>query len=158
MRYLFVDAYNVIHAIEELRMALGKGLDSARDRLMEYALSIHDAELVQMVLVFDGNRKQLEVDYPLKKKTFELVYAPARISADGVIEQLLTRVSKPENVTVVSNDGMVREATRVGSAATITAQEFCDWAISCKKRLERDAVQRNKAFEKEWKNNIDIKL
>ncbi len=156
-RYLLIDAYNVIYAIEDLRRVLKRSLDSACDRLSERAMLIHDAEGIHTVLVLDSSNKSLEALYPLgETKTFELIYAPAHLSADGVIEQLLTRVAEPEHVTVVSNDGMIRESARVNKANIITAQEFCDWAHSCKKRLEGDTVHRRRAFEKEWRNTIEF--
>ena len=154
-RYLFIDAYNVIHANEDLRRVLNKDLDNVRNRLAERVSAIHDAEGVHTVLALDSNRTSLEVEYPFGKKSFEFVYAPARLSADGVIEQLLTRVKDPANVTVASNDAMVRECARVNKAISITAQELFDWASSCEQRLLRDAEQRRKAGKAEWRNGID---
>ena len=155
-RYLFIDAYNVIHATKALRKTLDYSLDSARDQLAERVMSIHNADSVHTVLVLDSQRDSLEVSHPLGKKTFELVYAPGWLSADGVIERLLTRISEPADVTVASNDAMVREAARVNGAVTISANELFDWVCACEKRLTRTAEQRCKANEKEWKNGIDL--
>ena len=67
-RYLFIDAYNVIHAIGDLRKALGKSLDSARDQLAERVVSIHDAEGVHTVLILDSRSEALTIDHPFGKK------------------------------------------------------------------------------------------
>ena len=155
-RYLFIDAYNVIHAVADLRRALNKDLDSARNLLAEKVVSIHDTEGVHTILVLDSHRKSLEVEHPFGKKSFEFVYAPARLTADGVIEQLLTRVKDPSNVTVASNDAMVRECTRVNRAISITSQELFEWASVCDQRLLRDVEQRRQANKIEWRNRMDL--
>ncbi|MGK0176928.1 MAG: putative RNA-binding protein with PIN domain [Lentimonas sp.] len=155
-RYLFIDAYNVIHAVEDLRKALDKSLDSARDQLAERAVSIHDAEGIHTVLILDSSRQSLAVDHPYGKKTFEFVYAPARLSADGVIEQLLTRVAEPANVTVASNDAMVCESARVNRAVAISANDLLDWICACERRLIQDAERRRKLNEKAWRNGIEL--
>ena len=155
-RYLFIDAYNVIHAIEDLRKALDKSLDSARDQLAERVVSIHDAEGVHTVLILDSSSEALTVDHPLGKKTFEFVYAPARLSADGVIERLLTRVSEPGNITVASNDAMVRESARVSGAIAISANDLMDWICACERRLIRDSERRRRLNDRKWKNSIDL--
>ncbi len=155
-RYLFIDAYNVIHAIGDLRKALGKSLDSARDQLAERVVSIHDAEGVHTVLILDSRSEALTIDHPFGKKTFEFVYAPARLSADGVIERLLTRVAESANVTVASNDAMVRESARVNGAIAISANDLIDWICACEQRLIQDSERRRKLNEKKWKNGIDL--
>lgn len=155
-RYLFVDAYNVIHAIEELREALSRSLDGAGDRLIERVMPIHDAEGIHVVLVFDSSSELLKVSHPLGRKTFEVVYAPARITADGVIEQLLTRIAEPANVTVASNDSMVCESARVNGAIAISADDLFDWICICEKRLIQDAERRRKIDAKEWRNGIEL--
>jgi len=158
-RYLIIDAYNVIHSMSDLRKALKQSLENACDRLTKKSMWVHDAEDINTILVFDSNKESLEALYPLgEKKTFEIIYAPARLSADGVIEQLLTRIFKPERVTVVSNDGMVCESARVNQANVLSAREFYEWSDTCKERLEHDAVNRRQAFEKEWKNTIEFDL
>ena len=155
-RYLLVDAYNVIHAVEDLREALDNSLDSACDQLAERLMSIHDADDIHTVLVFDGRGESPEVSHPPGVRTFERVYAPAGMTADGVIEQLLTRIAEPESVTVASEDALVRESTRVSGAIAISAGDLLDWINACEQRLIQDAEQRRKASEKEWRNGIEF--
>ena len=155
-RYLFIDAYNVIHATEDLRRILNTDLDSACNRLTERVTAIHDAETIHTVLVFDSRNESLEVDHPLGKKTFECVYAPAGLSADGVIEQLVTRVAEPTHVTVASNDALVRESARASGAIAIGSKDLFDWIYACEQRLVQDAQRRSKTNEKEWRNGFEF--
>lgn len=157
-RYLLIDAYNVICATDALRSALRENIDSARDQLTEMICSIHDAEGVRTALILDSRNDSLEVDHPFGKKTFEYIYAPAALSADGVIERIVARVSNPSRVTVVSNDNMVRESIRANGAMAMTPEELFDWAAACNRRLVQDAARRRKENAREWKNGLDIEL
>ena len=156
-RYLLVDAYNVIHAVEDWhRVLTDEGADCARDHLAERVVSSHDAEGIQTVLVFDSRGESLEVDYPFGKKTFECVYAPAKLSADGVIERLVAGIPKPAHVTVASNDNMVRESARVNGAIAISAEDLLDWICASERHLIQDTERRRKANEKAWRHGIDF--
>jgi predicted RNA-binding protein with PIN domain len=157
-RYLLIDAYNVIYATDELREVLRGNLDAARDRLTEMVAPIHDAEGVRTALILDSRNTSLEVDHPFGKKTFEWIYAPAGLSADGVIERIVARVSNPARVTVVSQDNMVRESIRSNGAMAMNAEELFAWARACGARLIQDAQRRRKANASEWKNGLDIDL
>ena len=155
-RYLLIDAYNVIHANANLRRALGRSLDVARDLLAEKVLAIHNVEGIHTILVLDSRHESLEVEHPFGQQSFELVYAPARLSADGVIEQLLNRVTETAHVTVASNDGMVRECARANGAIAIGCADLLDWACACERRFAQDAQQRKRKNELEWKNGIEL--
>ena len=155
-RYLLIDAYNVICATDELRDALRDNMDSARDRLTEMVSSIHDAEGVRTALILDSRNDSLEVEHPFGNKTFEYIYAPAALTADGVIERIVARVSNAARVTVVSHDNMVRESTRANGAIALNPEELFEWARACDARLVQDAQRRRKANAREWKNGLDI--
>lgn len=111
-RYLLIDAYNVICATDHLRDQLAGNLDGVRDQLAEQARAILDAEGVRVAMILDSPNDQLQVEHPFGSDRFEYLYAPAALAADGVIERIIQRASSPGDVTVVSNDNMIREATR----------------------------------------------
>lgn len=157
-RYLLIDAYNVICATDHLRERLQENMDAARDELAEIVSSIHDAEGVRCALVLDGKNDLLEVEHPYGKKTFEYLYAPAALTADGVIERILSRVKKASDVSVVSNDNLVREATRSSGGMALRPEELFEWARACEARLVQDAARRRKENAKEWRNGLDIDL
>jgi len=157
-RYLLVDAYNVICATDHLRETLAENIDAARDQLAEIVSSIHDAEGIRVALILDSRNDLLEVEHPFGKKTFEYLYAPAALTADGVIERILRRVKNPNDVSVVSNDNLVREATRSSGAIALRPEELFEWARACDARLVQDAARRRKENAKEWRHGLDIDL
>lgn len=158
MRYLLIDAYNVICATDSLRAIMQAELDTARDQLAEIVRSIHDAEGVHVALVLDSRKDTLEVEHPYKVKTFEYLYAPAALSADGVIERMVARVKNPHDTTVVSNDRMVRESVRANGAIALRPEELFEWAKGCESRLRQDTHRRNAANAKNFRNGLDLDL
>lgn len=157
-RYLLIDAYNVICATERLRVQLAGNMDGVRDQLADAVRSIHDAEAVRVALILDSPNDRLQVEHPFGSKTFEYIYAPAALSADGVIERIIQRVQKPEGVSVVSNDNLVREATRARGAMALRPEELFEWSAACERRLALDSTRRNQENAKEFKNSLEIDL
>ena len=91
---------------------LSQNQDAARNQLAERVRAIHDAEGMRVALVMDSKQSVLQVEYPYGKKILEFLYAPAELTADGVIERIVFHASDASKMTVVSNDNHVREATR----------------------------------------------
>lgn len=156
VRYLLVDAMNVIHATDDLRCLLSEGPGPVREVLAERLRAIHDAEAVRVALVLDSSKAALEVEHPYGVKTFEMLYAPASLSADGVIERIVHRAPYPGSVTVVSNDNMVREATRAAGALALRPDELWEWAGACANRLSRDALRRQAENARSFRNGLDL--
>ena len=155
-RYLLVDAYNVIHADPALRALLREGVDRARDALAERIRAIHDAEGVHTVVVLDGRGDRAEVEHPHGSNSFEFLYAPAALTADGAIERMVARGREPGEMRVVSQDRMIREAVRAMGAVALTAEELFEWARACELRLEQDLRRRRKRQAAEWRNGIEL--
>lgn len=157
-RYLLIDAYNVIHATDPLRKLMAGQLDLARDQLAEMVRPIHDAEAIRVALILDSRNESLEVEHPFGARTFEYLYAPAALTADGVIERIVKRVREPSGVSVVSNDNMVREATRASGAMALRPEELFSWAQACETRLRQDTRRHNKKNQQVFRNGLDIDL
>ena len=156
MRYLLIDAYNVICATDSLREIMQGKLDTARDQLAKIVRSIHDAESVHVALVLDSRNDKLEVEHPYKVKTFEYLYAPAALSADGVIERMVARVKNPHDTSVVSNDRMVRESVRANGAIALRPEDLFEWARGCESRLVQENCRRNAVNAKDFRNGLDL--
>lgn len=157
-RYLLIDAYNVICATASLRKLMTGQLDAARDQLAELVRPIHDAEGVRVALILDSRNERLEVEHPYEVKTFEFLYAPASLTADGVIERIVSRARDAGRVSVVSNDNMVREAIRASGAMALRPEELFRWAEACADRLKHDRRRYNKKNAEVFRNNLNIDL
>ena len=158
-KYLFIDACNVILSTDSLKEALQKNMDAARDQLAEMVRPIHDAEGVRVDLILDSRSDQLQVKYPYGDDTFQFRYAPADLTADGVIEQALQKLQKVKHsieISVVSNDNLVREATRASGAIALRPEALFEWARRCENRLSQAVVRRVKSNDKEFENPLNI--
>ena len=153
-RYLLIDAYNVIYATSNLRKLMQANIDLARDKLAKFAREIHDAEAVRVALILDSKSDKLQVEYPYESKRFEFIYAPSALTADGVIERIVCRVKQPEFVSVVSNDNMVREATRSSGAMALRPEEFFDWSRASTVQLNQLAKSRSRSNDKNFENRL----
>ena len=153
-RYLLIDAYNVIYAMSDLRKLMQGNIDLARDKLAKFAREIHDAEAVRVALILDSKSDKLQVEYPYESKRFEFIYAPSALTADGVIERIVRRVKQPELVSVVSNDNMVREATRSSGAMALRPEEFFDWSRASTVQLNQLAKSRSRSNDKNFENRL----
>lgn len=153
-RYLLIDAYNVIYAMSDLRKLMQGNIDSARDKLAKFAREIHDAEAVRVALILDSKSDKIQVEYPYQSKRFEFIYAPIALTADGVIERIVRRVKQPELVSVVSNDNMVREATRSSGAMALRPEEFFDWSRASTVQLNQMANSRSRSNDKNFENRL----
>ena len=154
VRYLLIDAYNVIYATSDLRKLMQGNIDSARDKLAKFAREIHDAEAVRVALILDSKSDKLQVEYPYESKRFEFIYAPSALTADGVIERIVRRVKQPQLLSVVSNDNMVREATRSSGAMALRPEEFFDWSRASTVQLNQLAKSRSRSNDKNFENRL----
>jgi predicted RNA-binding protein with PIN domain len=123
-----IDGYNLLHAVGLAARGLPrKGLERARTKLLDWlADSLRDRPDVLRV-VFDAQAApapSAEADHRGVRVRFAY-----RQTADELIDELVHAERHPARLTVVSNDGQVRDAGRHRGCAVLTCQEFVDWLI-----------------------------
>ncbi len=122
---LVVDGYNVIFADPHLAgIARSYSLQEAREGLVQYCEREESVKWHRIVIVFDG-RKGVRSPVPgAGQGGVEVQFA--RTSADAVIEKLVHDVRQDASleVTVVTNDRMIRQMVRGNGAFPITVAEF----------------------------------
>jgi predicted RNA-binding protein with PIN domain len=157
-RYILLDGYNIIYASDALKHLMPNNKLRARESLAEMVQAIHSVEDVHIIIIFDSSNNAVEVEYPFRDKTFEFVFAPKSLTADGVIERILVRIKNKEQVSVVSNDNLVREATRSNGAAALRPKDLFDWIRSSNKRLNEMRNINSSPEDKTLENRINIVL
>ncbi len=123
-----IDGYNLMHAAGLAHRAMaGARFDHARTRLLDW-IAAGARGRARVLVVFDAQQAP--------SPSLETVHRGVRVrfayrqTADDVIEQLVEVEPRPDLLTVVSNDGRVREAARRAACPTLTCPEFVDWLIS----------------------------
>lgn len=121
---LIIDGYNVMHAAPEYRVLLVDDIDAARARFISDLTSIaHDEGRV--TVVFDGGGNPASNGAPHHIGGLAVVFSPAGMTADTVIEALAQRArERGEPAMVVTSDGATRDAVRSGTVSVRSAESF----------------------------------
>lgn len=75
-----------------------------------------------MTVVFDGQERGR--DASLSASHLEVVFSPAGITADGVIEGLVARAGHPERIGVVTSDRVEEQIVSSAGASVLSCEAF----------------------------------
>lgn len=142
--HLLIDGYNLLHAWPETQRLLRRDIDGAREHFLNTVRIIHDIGGVQTTVVFDGRGSKPEIEYPGDSETFAVVYSPAGLSADGVIEQLVAAAKHPAACTVASRDNLVAESIRASGAVVLTPEGLRNWVERCERQQAASIARQQK--------------
>lgn len=145
-----MDGYNVLHAWPEKKAIWKGGIDVARDRLGDALRILHDREGIRITLVFDGKGTDVEVERPSGHLTFSYLFAPRGITADTLIEQLVSTAESPSGIWVVSRDNGIRETVLALGGNCMAPDELFRWIHGSHEQQARDLHRRRKESEKQW--------
>jgi predicted RNA-binding protein with PIN domain len=123
-----IDGYNLMHAVglASAKLPAGK-LERARLRLLDWLADAADGRCAVLRVVFDA--KSAPSASPESDHRGVRVAFAFRRTADELIEELVGAEPRPDRVTVVSNDGQVREAARRRGCGLHTCEAFVDWLV-----------------------------
>lgn len=155
---IIVDGYNVIYSSKVLKSLMSSNEKKAREALGEMLFSIYSIESVRVMVVFDSNFENIQIEYPYKDKLFEFIFAPKSLTADGVIEKIILRIKNKASITVVSNDNLVREATRSNGSIVIRPNELFEWVEASNKSLNERSNHTKNPKIIENRINIDLNI
>ena len=124
--HYYIDGYNVIYKSAQLRPAAQRDIEEARDALVEKTAAFCAATGRRVTIVFDGRAKHLPEPCPRGSAVpgLDILYSPAALSADAVIERLIYRSENRLDTVVVSNDRGLRDLCRGMGALTMDAANF----------------------------------
>ncbi len=123
---VIIDGYNVMHAAPEYRRLLAYDMDAARARFIGDLTNLaHDEGRV--TVVFDGGGNPASDGAPHHIGGLAIVFSPAGMTADTVIEALAQRVrERGEPAMVVTSDQATRDAVRSGTVSVRSSESFVD--------------------------------
>ncbi len=121
-----IDGSNLMYRIPSLRRLLPHDADTVRQRLVAMLAALLGApEVDEIIVVFDGRGDRISRATPTPGIT--LVYSPAHLSADAVIERLAVNAANPARCRVVSSDRLERDAVRAAGAESMACGDFIPW-------------------------------
>src|SRR4051812_17317201 len=131
MRYL-IDGYNLLHALGLARKSGGRAAwDRARRELLDWLADRHGPAAAEVTVIFDA-QNSLGGVVEEAHRGLRVLRDRGR-TADDMIEDLLRDERSPQTLTVVSNDGRVREAATRRGAHVRKCNEYVDELIGPKK-------------------------
>lgn len=153
--HVIIDGFNVIFGDELLRNEHRKSPEDAKALLVKLAEQLHDNEGHQVSLVFDGQGRQIQIDYPCRNERFSVIHSPSAMSADGVIERMISRSKQPDRLMVISNDRMIRDAALGNGVEFKGVEGFMDWVGGMQKRASK-TQQRNTVKSQAFHNRLPL--
>ncbi len=123
---LIVDGYSLIHRHPESRELLGRNRDLACQRITRLLDECAGLMAARTTIVFDGRGRAAQ-PAPHDGPT-EIIYAPAHLTADTVIERMVCNEADPARVRVVTSDRRERDTVTAAGAQAMSCGEFLDWA------------------------------
>lgn len=150
-RHLIVDGANVLHAWPDLRQLAKRDRQSARSKLWQLLVPIHDSGEARVTVVFDGRGEEMVVERPLEQTTFSVVYTPASLTADDVIEQIVANSAHPPECCVASDDVAERETVSALGATPLRCSDLAEWVKRAESRLTSKVLNLHEANTRAWK-------
>ncbi len=142
MRWI-IDGNNLLHRIPPLQQMLARDAEQARQNLLSMLAGILGIVGVdEIVLVFDGRGDRVGRLQPLPGLT--VLYSSDKLSADAVIERLVSSADEPSRWRVVTSDRMERETAHAAGAETMGCGDFIDWMEQQQRNMQGSLAQRRR--------------
>lgn len=121
---LIIDGYSLLHRDPETKSLIAGNLRRAREVLIEKISRIATGMAEHVTVVFDGQERSSSV--PGGLQSIEILYSPAHLTADTVIERIVQAAGNPENWLVVTNDRRERETVMATGVHTMSCANFLE--------------------------------
>ena len=122
IKWLIIDGHNLMHKHLEITGSLNNNHEKARADLIRFIEKVTPTVSKKVTVVFDG--KKLGDDPFLSSKFVEVIYAPSKLTADGLIERLVTQHSSPESILVITSDHLEQQTVSSSGAQFQSAEDF----------------------------------
>jgi predicted RNA-binding protein with PIN domain len=157
-----IDGYNLLFKITKSY----KELSQKKEVILEKLSIAATTYSLEMILVFDGKRKdQIEASYE-NFKNLRIIHTPNLQSADSFIISLVEQNTSPGLYTIVSSDREVTGKANQLGAHILSVSQFLNWIFkkgrSIKKNLNKKTPQESsfhknrlqKIFENRLKEDL----
>ena len=122
--YLLVDAYNILHAWDDLRELMEVTLDGARHRLMDILCNYQGYRRCSLILVFDAYKVAGGVGSAQDYHNIHVVYTKEAETADQYIEKFAHEMGRKYRVTVATSDGVEQLIIRGQGCMLMSAKDL----------------------------------
>jgi predicted RNA-binding protein with PIN domain len=128
--WLIIDGNNILHQIPELQDTVRRDFDSARAALVRLFEPWVGSLAERITIVFDGRRPgqtpPLRFDRTPAPAGVEILFSPAHLTADSLIERLVMESENSGQIAVVSSDLAERHTVEAAGAYTLSCRTFLE--------------------------------
>ena len=123
-----IDGYNVLFSLGMVPSPVREGdLQKARQSLLQMLHEALAAKGKSCTVVFDATRAPSRAPGDTFFHGIDVRFTKRREEADDLIAYLITQCTTPKQLTVISSDHRLVEATTRKRATVVKADEFLDW-------------------------------
>lgn len=124
--YLLVDGYNVIFSWEHLKELTERGLDGARQVLINILCNYQGYSKCKLILVFDAYRVKGQYREVETVNGISIVYTKEAETADMYIEKVTHKLAKNNRVRVVTSDALEQMIILGNGALRVSSLAFLE--------------------------------
>ncbi|MDZ4860549.1 MAG: NYN domain-containing protein [Candidatus Hydrogenedentes bacterium] len=125
MPIYYIDGYNVIYQCPRLLQLTRTDFESARDALVERVSRYSGTTGEPATIVFDGRGQNAQQHAPSPGAPgLEVIYSPAHLTADAVIERYVYSAANRREIVVVTGDRGIRDLCRGLGSLVMSPEHF----------------------------------
>jgi len=142
--WLIIDGYNLIHQIFPNDQSGDVArLEKNRKSLLSQLEPLVNVLARRITVVFDGQSDKTQNNQK-DSEVIDVLYSPPHLSADTVIENLVWKADRPEDILVVTSDRLERDGASASGADTMASSLFISMLKDEQRRLSAKINQMNK--------------
>jgi predicted RNA-binding protein with PIN domain len=144
---LLIDGYNLLNTSDVFPRGRGAGtLAAAREALLKFLAAALDPKLrSRTTIVFDAQMAPPGLPREDCWEGISVRFAPRKVTADEVLEELIAAAADPRHLLVVSSDHRVQRAARQRGAQWIDSEKwYADLVARSRKAAKQSQAQGDK--------------
>ena len=143
-KWIIIDGNNLLHSDKEgiLFGDRKTDFDSARRKLSRALDELAGAIAERMTVVFDGSVGGR--DEAFQTSELRVVFSPAEMDADSVIERIVAEAPDPKGILVVSSDRAERRTVGAAGAEVMSCRNFISLLLDVRRSLKRQLQGRGR--------------
>lgn len=159
MRYLVLDALNLIYAQPEMRKLLKENHLAALERFLSRVGVLVRPDACRLVVVYDGGsegpRPLIRSDDPNFLVINSLNQQPADLVIEEVVKKIRRRLGRQVSIDVATDDGSLRLMCQHFGADWLSADQFWERVVRGQ-RLQTEILERHCRKNKTiWTNRLE---
>lgn len=132
--HLIIDGNNLIHLAKDRFLSGARDFVEARRNLVKQIDELAGGLAKKVTIVFDGTIGGRDDSF--KMANLEIVYSEAVVTADRIIERMVSASTQPDKILVVTSDRSERHTVEAAGGDTMSCSVFVEMMEDSRKSLK----------------------